>query len=200
MPAKQTIHVFDVDGTITASDSFILLLKYFQPSAVKRLGMWLTVSPILLKGIFTGNQSATKLALLSILWKGQHQEVIEKQCLDFFNKKLKEDLKLKAFKHIMQLKAEKPGEKMVLLSASCHEWLMHLAAFFEADFICTQLQYDAAGIFTGQYATPNCKGKEKLRRLLEKYPAEHFEFICYGNTPGDKELRSISKEFYYRYF
>ncbi|MEO7309055.1 MAG: HAD-IB family phosphatase [Chitinophagaceae bacterium] len=197
---KQTVHVFDVDGTITGSDSFIILLRYFMPSLFTRLGAWLRVTPVLIKCIFIGDLSQTKLALLSQIWKGQAKEDIYQRCQLFFNQQMKADLRLSAFKYIMELKDKQPDQKIILLSASCREWLAPLADFFAAGLICTELQYDHQQRFTGEFATPNCKGKEKLRRLLNQYPASEYEFVCYGNSPGDKKLRSISKEFYYRYF
>ncbi len=113
---------------------------------------------------------------------------------------MKYDIKPNALEHIKSLQQNKPEEAILLLSASCREWLIHLSTFLNAGLICTELDYSAEKLFTGKFATPNCKGKEKVKRLLEKYPANQFEFICYGNSSADKELQSISKEFYYRYF
>ena len=200
MAIKQIIHVFDVDGTITESDSFMELLRYFISSKTDWLHAWFQTIPELINGVVKSDFAGAKLSLLNWLWKGERQQDIFRECSFFFNNRMKPRLKSNALNHIKQLQKNKPDEKIVLLSASCREWLIHLATFLEADLICTEMQYDNQQIFTGLYATPNCKGKEKPKRLLAKYPADKFEFICYGNTPGDKALKSISKEFFYRYF
>jgi phosphatidylglycerophosphatase C len=197
---KQIIHVFDVDGTITEKDSFMELLRYFIPSKIDWFHTWLRAIPALVQGFLKGNLSIAKLHLLKSRWLGKKQIDIYRDCSFFFNDRMKYNIKPKALEHIKTLKKNKPEEGILLLSASCREWLKHLATFLEADLICTELDYNKKTIFTGQFATPNCKGKEKLKRLLEKYPTDKFEFICYGNSPADKELQSISKEFYYRYF
>ena len=201
MGIKQTIHVFDVDGTITHGDSFIGLLRHFEPDRLLRCMMWAIMAKKILLGIVKRDLSQAKLALLAHIWRGRRKNAIELDCTAYFNQTLRHDIRLKAYAYIMDLKRHQPGEKIVLLSASCTEWLAPLANYLEAhDLICTRLQYDKAGIFKGLYATPNCKGEEKLRRLLEKYPTSGYEFVCYGNSPADKYLKTISKQFYYRYF
>jgi len=200
MDSKQTIHVFDVDGTITVSDSFMELLRYFNSSKLDWFYTWLRATPVLVSGILRRDLAEAKLFLLSRLWKGKRQQDIYHDCFFFFNNRMKPYLRLKACAHIEQLQQNKPDEKIVLLSASCREWIIHLAIYLDADLICTELKYDEQQQFTGLYATPNCKGIEKKRRLLEKYPADKFEFVSYGNTSGDKALRCISKQFFYRYF
>ena len=197
---KHIIHVFDVDGTITEKDSFMELLRYFIPSNIDWFHTWFRAIPALVKGFLKGELSLAKLHLLNSLWHGKKQTDIYQDCSLYFTKRMKYDIKPKALEHIKQLQQNKPAEGILLLSASCREWLIHLATFLKADLICTELKYNAETILTGQFTTPNCKGKEKVNRLLEKYPANQFEFICYGNSPADKQLQSISKEFYYRYF
>ena len=197
---KATIHVFDVDGTIIKSDSFILLLNHFVPKTLGRMAMWMSVAKPLLLGFLKSDLSLAKLALLSHIWTGKRKEIIEANCADFFLHTLKKDIRPAALVYLLKLGEQQSKEKIVLLSASCKEWLQPLATLLGADLICTELRYDSEDIFLGRYATPNCKGDEKVRRLLAKYPAEKFEFICYGNTPSDKKLKQISKAFYYRYF
>lgn len=200
MKEQKIIHVFDVDGTLTHHDTLLLLLKHFTPSFTKRMMLWLSIIPIVIPAILQGKGWKIKQALLGRLWKGWQQETIVASCTAFFNEMLKTNLREKSLQHIAQLKQNDPDLKIVLLSASCTEWLSPLAGFLKADLICTELQYDNDNLFTGRFATPNCKGKEKKRRLVAKYPADKYEFISYGNTKSDKQLQSVSRQFYYRYF
>lgn len=77
---------------------------------------------------------------------------------------------------------------IVFLSASPDLYLTDLGARFGVDrSICTKfLTQD--GQFTGELFSPNCKGDEKRRRLLEVYPATETAWdqsYGYGNSVDD---------------
>ena len=197
---KKTIHVFDVDGTLTNSDSLLLLLELECPSVFMRLRLWFSVLPTILTAIKKNDMGMIKLALLSKLWKGKSRLQIESTGKNLFAKKLKMNLRPNALTYINQLKQLQPNVLIVLLSASCKEWLQPLADYLQADLICTELEYDTDHRFIGRFATPNCKGPEKVKRLLQRYPASEYEFVCYADDESDKALQTISKQFFYRYF
>ncbi len=137
---------------------------------------------------------------MSQLWKGWSKEKIARACQSFFDKKLQPDLRQKALNYILHLRQKDTNVKLVLLSASCDVWLQPLADYLGADLVCTQLDYNTQKVFTGRFATPNCKGQEKVSRLLKQYSADVYEFICYADSRSDLPLQTISKQFYYRYF
>ena len=56
-------------------------------------------------------------------------------------------------------------------------------------------------ILTGKFRTRNCHGKEKVQRLLEKYPSREKYFLyAYGDSRGDKELLKLADKKFYRKF
>lgn len=197
---RTELHVFDVDGTLTRHDSLLLLVRFVQPAFYQQAGLWLSLLPIGCKAFLKGHAGLLKEALLYKLWKGLPKDEITKMTEAFFRQLLLNDVRKKASSYINRLREKDSNVKLVLLSASCREWLQPLANHLQADLICTELAYDRQQQFTGQFATPNCKGAEKVKRLLECYPANKYDFICYGNTASDKHLQSISKQFFYRYF
>jgi phosphoserine phosphatase len=57
------------------------------------------------------------------------------------------------------------------------------------------------GILTGQLATKNCYGSEKVRRIREIYNIDECEHIyAYGDSRGDKELLDFADESFYQFF
>jgi phosphatidylglycerophosphatase C len=56
------------------------------------------------------------------------------------------------------------------------------------------------GRVTGRFLTKNCSGKEKVRRIAERYDLESFDHIyAYGDTPGDKAMLDLADEKHYRW-
>ena len=65
----------------------------------------------------------------------------------------------------------------------------------------TQLELSGTGHLTGRFATANCYGEEKVKRLLQLYPDRtQYRLVVYGDSRGDKELLAFSDESYYKQF
>lgn len=190
---KTTIHVFDVDGTIIYGDSLLQLWLFISKDFWKMQWQLISILPYI---ILNRNQKAKEI-LLSKLFLNKSQTEIELIGRHFFERILKYKLRPEAVEKFIELNEKKIPT--ILLSASCDAWLKFLAAYLSADLICTEFAYHQHH-FMSKFATPNCKGQEKIKRLLEKYPTSNYEFICYGNSKSDKKLQTISKAFYYRYF
>jgi phosphatidylglycerophosphatase C len=200
VPTTKKLYVFDVDETITNHDSLGMLLQFCQPGWAASLLFTLKAGlHILLKGALL-NRGKAKALLLQQLFGNQTAAENEALGQAFFKAKLLPDLKPKALQYIEKLRQQDPKVSIVLLSASCKEWLQPLATHLQATLICTELAYDEAQRLNGQLQTPNCKGAEKVRRLLDCFDEKQHLFICFGNSPADKHLKKISQEFYYRYF
>lgn len=190
---KTTVHVFDVDGTIIYGNSLLQLWLFLNKGFWRMPWQLICILPYI---ILNQNQKA-KEVLLSNLFLNKSQTEIESIGQYFFEYVLKYKIRPKAVEKIIELNEKKI--QTILLSASCDAWLKPLAAYLSANLICTELAYKE-NRFTGYFATPNCKGEEKIKRLLAKYPNSNYEFICYGDSKSDKKLQTISKAFYYRYF
>lgn len=191
---KKTIHVFDVDGTIIQGDSLLQILL-FSTKNFFRIGLYLIST---LPQVITGNNGLAKQKILRRIFKAKSKMEIDAMGNVFFEDVLKYRLRPRAVARIIEL--NESNIPCVLLSASCDAWLKPLATYLSADLICTQMEYGDNSNFTGHFASPNCKGPEKIRRLLAKYPASEYVFVCYGNSRSDKILQSVCQQFYYRYF
>jgi len=66
--------------------------------------------------------------------------------------------------------------------------------------IGTKLEYNGKGCVTGAFATPNCRGEEKVRRLRAQFGDSVRLAAAYGDTSGDKPMLKIADEKGYRVF
>jgi HAD superfamily hydrolase (TIGR01490 family) len=83
------------------------------------------------------------------------------------------------------------GHEIVLLSASLDVYLEFLAQLLGAGtLICTKL-LKQDGFLTGELQGPNCKGPEKLRRLLARYGEKNIDWsrsYAYSDSSTDVPL------------
>lgn len=69
------------------------------------------------------------------------------------------------------------------------------------DVLCTEAEFDGNDVLTGNFATDNCYGMEKVRRLKQKYPdRQKFKLVAYGDSSGDREMLDFADEGFNRHF
>ena len=57
------------------------------------------------------------------------------------------------------------------------------------------------GRLTGRFATPNCYGPEKVRRIREVFPdRDNYHLTAFGDSRGDKEMLDYADQGYYKPF
>ncbi|MDQ7068619.1 MAG: HAD family hydrolase [Sulfurimonas sp.] len=99
---------------------------------------------------------------------------------------LREDIYAKFLEHI------KNGDRVVIVSASMRCWLEPFATKHKVELLCTELAFKD-GKFTGHFATPNCHGEEKLRRVKAHLNLDNFQKIyTYGDSSGDDAILAIA--------
>lgn len=189
----QRLHLCDFDGTLTRGDSLLRFLLFAVPlphllagsfiSALKFLGL-----------IFSGKWSneAAKAAVLSTFFKGKSVAEMKALGEEFCQKKIRTMLRAELLERLR--KALQNDETVVIVSASPDVWLRPFCAEEGFDLLCTELEFDS-GQFRGNFATPNCNGAEKARRILAAYDLDSFEkIIAYGNSKGDAAMFALADE------
>ena len=64
-----------------------------------------------------------------------------------------------------------------------------------------KVEVDAAGCLTGRFATPNCYGPEKVRRIEAVWPhREQYDVSAFGDSRGDKEMLAYADQAYFKPF
>lgn len=189
------IYAFDFDGTLTSCDTFLLFGAFVR-------GRWrlavalLRCSPLLLlmkMGLYDNGRA--KERVFSLLFRGMREDAFERACRDFAARR-RDIIRPRAERLIHGLLAA--GDcRVVVVSASIDRWVR---PFFPPQVLVTGTEVEVAdGRLTGRFATPNCYGAEKVRRLSTLLPErDTYHLTAYGDSRGDKQLLDYADTAYYR--
>jgi HAD superfamily hydrolase (TIGR01490 family) len=197
---RETIAVFDFDGTITKKDTLLEFVKFSKGKKQFYLGFFL-FSPLLV---------AMKLKLYPN-WKAKqklfsyfYKNIPVKQFNEWGNGFSSEINKIVRPKAMETIKLHKEnGNKTIIISASVENWIKPWAEKIIGieTIIATEIEIDKNGLLTGRFLTKNCYGQEKVNRLLEMFPnRKDYKFIAYGDSRGDKEMIDFADEGFYNKF
>ena len=190
--------LFDFDGTITKKDSLVDIIKYAVGNLNYYKGL-LILAPMLLAyklKIIPNNIAKEKLiAHFFIGWDIKHFQLIaHKYSIEQIDKIIRP-------KAIEQIRShQEHGDKIVIVSASMEEWLKGWCDMNNLELLATKLEVRDNKL-TGNFATANCYGIEKVNRIKEKYQLDDYETIyAYGDSKGDREMLNLADKKYYKYF
>ncbi|MBC8769834.1 haloacid dehalogenase-like hydrolase [Arenibacter sp. BSSL-BM3] len=200
MSLEKEIYLFDFDGTITNKDSFIHFLTYSK-SWFQLFSGFLYIFPfvILMKLNLYSNEKA-KTKLFSFHFKGMDVFQFDRLCLDYSQNELPEIIRASFLDYLKEVKKENKDLTIVVVSASFKSYLKHWTKFMDFDLVCTELEHKNH-VLTGNFATKNCYGIEKVNRIREKYSLSEFNKISvFGDSEGDKEMLLLGNKRFYKYF
>lgn len=191
---KERIIISDFDGTLTLCDTLLEIISF----KVGRMGLLvrlLSLSPWLLLmrlGLYS-NQRA-KERLLSTVFRGVSRDAFADmaQC---FASSCRERIIREGLLSELQRRAGE-GTEVIVITASPTIWVQPFVPDFAV--VGTEMEFDSNG-FTGRFASPNCYGAEKVRRLLGYKPEiamrrSEFHITAYGDSRGDKEMLEYADE------
>lgn len=159
----------------------------------------LLLSPWLLAyvGKLVTNQTA-KEKVASAFFKGMHRQDFDRLAQDFVAKKLNGIVRPNALAKIRWHISQQ--HRVILVSASFADYLKFWCDQHEIELVGTQLE-EKDGRLTGKFATPNCWGPEKVRRIKELIDIDSFTSIyAYGDSRGDREMLELASKKGYRVF
>ena len=193
------VAVFDFDGTLTRRDS---LLPFLWRVAGPARFVWnaLVLLPTLLRyavGILENGPAKERVLGQFLAGKptGEIQAVAESFAVERIPSLLDPEAVSRLRWH------QKQGHRVILVTASPELYVRPWAeaeGFDEA--LGTRLE-TKDGVFTGQFATPNCYGPEKTRRLEAEGPElRGATTYAYGNSRGDRELLGMADHGFYQSF
>lgn len=199
---KEKIYCFDFDGTLTRRDTLLAFIRF----ACGRRAFWmgfLLHSPllVLMKLRLYPNYKA-KQRLFSWYFRDRPLADFDAVCRDFAASS-RHLLREKGMAAVRQAVGE-GAKRVFVVSASINNWVR---PFFSADglgaveVLGTQVAV-RDGRLTGRFLTPNCYGREKVRRIRERLsaPREHYFITAYGDSRGDKEMLAYADKGYFRAF
>lgn len=190
--------LFDFDGTITNSDSFIGFLIFTHGYKKFLLNMLLNLHLLIMMKLKLIPNYRAKEAVFTTFYKGWNADALRKKGIWYAEKHLDVLVKDSAMKQIEEHK--KNGDRIVIVSASFDIWMKRWCENNGLELLCTEAE-TSGGIITGRLGTKNCYGAEKVNRVKELLNLnEYSEIFAYGDSRGDKEMLSIAHKPFYRTF
>jgi phosphatidylglycerophosphatase C len=189
---------FDFDGTITVEDSFTAFLKWRAGPARYVLG-GARLLPGLLAYLVDRDRGRIKALAVAEFLKGMTREDLEGEARTFAELCGPKLLRPDALAAWRRWRAE--GARLVIVSASPSAVVAPFAEKLGADrLIATEIAYDDENRVVGTFATPNCRGPEKIVRLKEAFGPDLKLKAAYGDTSGDREMLAMAEIRGYRVF
>ncbi|MCS4119578.1 HAD-IB family hydrolase [Salinibacter ruber] len=196
---RPVVAVFDFDGTLTRRDSLVpFLWQVAGPWAFIRNATVLL--PTLLRyavGILENGPA--KERVLGQFLAGKATGEIRAIAESFAAERVPWLLDPEAVRRLRW--HQEQGHKVILVTASPELYARPWAEAEGFDEVIGTRLETKEGVFTGQFATPNCHGPEKTRRLEAEGPDLRGTTVyAYGNSRGDRELLAMADQEFYRSF
>lgn len=192
------IVAFDFDGTLTTRDSFTAFLKWRSPPGRWVLG-GLRLVPAALAYLIHRDRGRIKAAAVREFLKGVARGDLEAEARRFAELYSRSLLRPDAVMAWKRWRGERV--RLVIVTASPTLIVAPFARGLGADDILgTPLAFDAEDRVVGTFASPNCRGPEKVVRLKAAYGPDLRVQAAYGDTSGDTEMLAIAEEPYFRVF
>lgn len=190
----KKIYLLDFDGTISDKDSFILF-SWYAVSVFAFIRYWCYTS---INYLLSAKSNATLKEFFFLSnFKNFDAALFNTICNHFEKDKVVQTIKNSFQKYIEKIDNQ---STVVVISASVSNYLQPWCDRMGFDLIATELEV-VDGRLTGQFSTPNCNGKEKVRRIKEKYDLSNYEEIhVFGNSEGDRPMLALGTHQYYQYF
>lgn len=192
------IHAFDFDGTLTRRDTLLEIMR-FRLGLKRFLLLMLRYSPLLLMmkaGLYPGGKAKQKV--FARCFGGMTEEAFNLLCQRFAEQKASL-MRPKGVAKLRELTAE--GDKVVVISASVVNWVEPFFRPIGHVIVIGTMAEVREGRLTGRFTTKNCRGKEKVNRLLQLYPErKQYRLTAYGDSSGDTQLLDFADEGHYKPF
>jgi phosphatidylglycerophosphatase C len=196
--SKAPIVAFDFDGTLTTHDSYTGFLKWRAGWARYALGL-ARLAPAGLAYLAHRDRGRIKAAATREFLRGVPRDRLDADAQAFAEAMSGGFLRPDA---VATWKSwQDQGARVAIVSASPDFVVAPFARALGADTVIgTQLAFDAQDRATGDFATPNCRGLEKVGRLEAAFGPGVRLKAAYGDTAGDREMLAISETAGYRVF
>jgi len=194
----MNLALFDFDGTLTSKDSLPDFIQFAVGKPTYYFGLS-RLSPVLLGYLFGFiTNDIAKQKLVARYFKGWSFDRFQQVANDY---SLSEIDKIVRPQAIEKLKwHEQQGDRVIIVSASMEDWLKPWCDNRGIELLATRLVTEN-GFLSGEFATPNCHGQEKVNRITALLNLSEYDRVfAYGDSSGDTEMLAIADESYYQKF
>ncbi len=194
----RTLALFDLDGTLTDRDTFRDMLRYSFGTFRLIYGLLRTLPWTLFYTVGLCSAKTAKEKVFRHFFGGMPEEIFTKRMEKYSLKQLPKRFRPGAVEKLRWHREQ--GHDIFIVSASIRHWIEPWATTEGINVIATEAEIKS-GMLTGRFSTPNCRGAEKITRILEEISLPDYEKIyAYGDTPHDRPMLSIASDPVYRPF
>ena len=194
----QPIVAFDFDGTLTIRDSFTEFLRWRAGPGGWMLGL-LRLAPAVAAYARDRDRGRIKAASVREFLLGVDRATLEADAARFADQIWPRFMRPDAMKTWNEWGER--GAHRVIVTASPTSTVAPFARKLGAEALLgTEFVFDADDRITGEFAGPNCRAEEKVRRLKAAYGQDMVLTAAYGDTSGDTEMLAMAQEPGFRVF
>ncbi len=198
MNSGRNLALFDFDGTITRKDSFLLFIRYTSGELRFGAGCLVLFPRIVAFLLKRYSNQRLKEDFLRFFFQGTEVQELERQARAFTAELLPRIVRPLALERLRE--HQQAGDKVVLVSATPALILQPWCDRNGIDLLATELQI-RNGRLTGSINGRNCRGQEKVRRILGRYAlGEYSAVYAYGDSAGDLPMLDLADHRFYRPF
>lgn len=192
------IVAFDFDGTLTIRDSFTEFLRWRAGPGAWALGL-VKLAPALAAYAKDRDRGRIKAASVREFLLGVSRQTLEAEAAAFAEDIWPRFMRPDALE-VWNDWGER-GAHRVIVTASPTTTVAPFARKLGAEALLgTEFVFDANDRITGDFAGPNCRGEEKVRRLKAAYGENMTLTAAYGDTSGDTEMLAMAQQPGFRIF
>ena len=182
---------FDFDGTLTRRDTFIDFARWSVGWPRLAVALMCSLPAIARWKLGRLDSGKAKETLFGHLFAGMPAEEFDRLGRDYA-RRIRQITRPEIVGRMGALMVE--GTPACIVTASLRNWVEPWAkSMGVGKVIATEAEVGPDGRLTGRFATPNCRGPEKVRRLKEAYPdLNPARLIAYGDSSGDNELLAFA--------
>jgi HAD superfamily hydrolase (TIGR01490 family) len=189
--------LFDFDGTITFKDSFTPFIVYAVEPRRMAIGKVVLSPMIAAYKLGLVPTSLMRATVVGFGFRGKREPDVRQLGLSYAREKLSAITSPRALERIGWHKGQ--GDAVVVVSASLDVYLSEWCKEVGVELICTELEA-RGGILTGRYRHGDCTGKEKARRVRERYDVRAYEVVyAYGDTKEDEAMLALAQRRFFRW-
>ncbi|KAF1712933.1 HAD family hydrolase [Pseudoxanthomonas sacheonensis] len=193
----MNLALFDFDGTITTREMFPDFMRFAVTPRRLACGKVL-LAPLVAGyrlGMVPGN--AVRAAIVAFGFRGVPVEDIRRAGEAFASDIIAGALRANAMEKIRWHQTK--GDRVVVVSGSLEAYLAPWCKQHGLELLCSRLAA-TSGVLNGRYLGMQCVGKEKARRIRERYDLDEYAAVyAYGDTHEDDEMLAMADHGYFRW-
>lgn len=190
----EKLAIFDVDFTITNKETLLEFFKFILKKDNKNIKyVPRVITSGLLYGIKVYDERRVKESFLKFI-DGIDEKDLKNLVKSYYDERLTSILYKDAIDKIRELKGK--GYKIYLISASPEFYLNEFYDIKEVDMIIGTKFHFNEGKFARKMLGANCKGEEKVKRLMEVLKEKNIEVdfknsLMFSDSLSDKPLLDL---------